>query len=54
MPIRGSSSSTVQEASPNWPAMKARTVSSASVRLEASTTPLPAASPSALRTMGKP
>ncbi len=54
MPISGSSSTTVREASPNWPAMKARRVSRASPLLEASTTPFPAARPSAFSTMGNP
>ncbi len=54
MPSSGASSTTVLEASPNAPSRKARSVSSASASLSASTTPFPAARPSAFRTMGRP
>ena len=53
-PVMHSSMRTVLPASPNLPSKHSRTASSASSTVEATTTPLPAARPSAFTTMGAP
>ena len=53
-PVRHFSMSTVLPESPNAPSKQERTASSASSSSSATTTPLPAARPSAFTTMGAP
>lgn len=53
-PVRHSSTSTLEPAEPNAPSKQLRTAFSATSMVSATTTPLPAARPSAFTTTGAP